>query len=277
MIHRVRLSGAGHFDDWRQAARSLILQGAEPRDIEWGCDYEYTDDLFAAPSAPPRAVTGTLSVPRAFLTLAERLLCHNNPARFSLAYRLLWRLQRERNLLAQVTDADMCQSHQLVKSVDRDCHKMKAFVRFKEMDGEGARRRFVAWFEPDHYIIRRTAPFFQRRFTDMDWIIATPKGSAAWDGQSLHFNDQPQTRPDIVDETDDLWRTYFANIFNPARLKVKMMQSEMPKKYWKNLPEADLIPQLIRDADKRVQEMNNQTLNQTPPRFHQRLNKARST
>ncbi|MGO7668145.1 DUF4130 domain-containing protein, partial [Rhizobium ruizarguesonis] len=30
---------------------------------------------------------------------------------------------------------------------------------------------------------------------------------------------------------DDLWRTYYASIFNPARLKLKAMQAEMPKKY----------------------------------------------
>ena len=55
--------------------------------------------------------------------------------------------------------------------------------------------------------------------------------------------------------TEELWRTYFSNIFNPARLKVKAMQSEMPKKYWKNLPEASLIPDLIAGAEKRVQTM----------------------
>jgi uracil-DNA glycosylase len=50
------------------------------------------------------------------------------------------------------------------------------------------------------------------------------------------------------DRLEDLWRRYYASIFNPARLKVKAMQTEMPQKYWRNLPEASLIRPLIEDA-----------------------------
>jgi hypothetical protein len=41
-----------------------------------------------------------------------------------------------------------------------------------------------------------------------------------------------------ADQTEELWRTYYANIFNSARVKVRAMQAETPKKYWRNLPEA---------------------------------------
>ena len=57
------------------------------------------------------------------------------------------------------------------------------------------------------------------------------------------------------DVFETYWRTYFANIFNPARLKVQAMKSEMPMKYWKNLPEAELIPQLIQSARPRMAAM----------------------
>ncbi len=148
---------------------------------------------------------------------------------------------------------------------------MKAFVRFREVEGvQVGRRRFVAWFEPEHFIVPRTAGFFQRRFTDMDWLIATPKGSAAWNGEELKTSREPAARPEAEDETDELWRTYFANIFNPARLKIRAMQSEMPKKYWKNMPEASLIPDLIAGAERRVAEMAARQASQ-PPAFHQRL------
>ena len=33
------------------------------------------------------------------------------------------------------------------------------------------------------------------------------------------------------------------------------MQKEMPKKYWRNLPEASLIPDLIAGADKAAKDM----------------------
>jgi DNA polymerase len=57
------------------------------------------------------------------------------------------------------------------------------------------------------------------------------------------------------DANEQLWITYFRNIFNPARLKVQAMQSEMPKKYWKNLPEAAAIPELISTAPARARAM----------------------
>jgi DNA polymerase len=57
------------------------------------------------------------------------------------------------------------------------------------------------------------------------------------------------------DALDDLWRTYYAHIFNPARLKVAAMRSEMPQKYWRNLPEARLIRPLIASAEARAREM----------------------
>ena len=52
-----------------------------------------------------------------------------------------------------------------------------------------------------------------------------------------------------------MWQTYFANIFNPARIKTNAMRSEMPVKYWKNLPETGLIAQMLEDAPRRVQAM----------------------
>ncbi|RIV13069.1 DUF4130 domain-containing protein, partial [Klebsiella pneumoniae] len=135
------------------------------------------------------------------------------------------------------------------------------------------RRRFIAWFEPDHFIVERKAAFFQRRFTDMDWLIVTPKGSARWDGETMQTSRMAAEKPDISDDTDELWRTYYANIFNPARLKIKAMTAEMPKKYWKNLPEADLIPDLILNAERRVLEMGAKAATE-PQLFHHRLQAA---
>ncbi len=273
---KIALRGRGDFGEWRDAARSALAHGTDPRDIDW--TIQGTDDLFgggevapALPVTPP-----AMSVPKSFIDLAEEMLCHSDPARFPLAYRLLWRLQAEKHLLEVVSDPDVARARLMVRSVHRDYHKMTAFVRFKEVlvkevPADGSRRAFVAWFEPDHYVVARTAPFFQRRFTDMDWVIATPKGSSTWDGQALRVDDEPAQRPDIHDDADELWRTYFSNIFNPARLKVKMMQTEMPKKYWKNLPEADLIPDLIATAEQRVRAMAERETGGPAPKFHDRL------
>jgi DNA polymerase len=114
----------------------------------------------------------------------------------------------------------------------------------------------VAWFEPEHHVVEAVAPFFVRRFTGMRWAILTPKRSLHWDGARLSIG--PGARRDQAppaDAGEALWLTYYKSIFNPARLKLAMMQKEMPRRYWKNLPEATLIDGLAAQAAERTTNM----------------------
>ena len=132
---------------------------------------------------------------------------------------------------------------------------MRAFVRFRRIEDD-AGERYVAWFEPSHFIVERNAPFFVRRFTGMRWTILTPQATADWDGERLAIGPgASKADAPAEDAAEELWKTYFRSIFNPARLKVKAMTAEMPKKYWRNLPEASLIPDLIAGAEKSAREM----------------------
>ena len=97
---------------------------------------------------------------------------------------MLWRLRTEPKLLAIASDPDTRRLEAMEKAVRRDIHKMHAFVRFRKI-GEGNDERYVAWFEPDHFIVERNADFFVRRFTGMRWTILTPYASADWDGERL--------------------------------------------------------------------------------------------
>ena len=99
------------------------------------------------------------------------------------------------------------------------------------------------------------AGFFVDRFRSMEWAILTPDTSAAWSDGELQFGPGVPTDPLLGDVVEDLWTTYYANIFNPARIKLKAMQAEMPKKHWPTLPETRLIPQMLKDAPARVQKM----------------------
>jgi probable DNA metabolism protein len=51
---------------------------------------------------------------------------------------------------------------------------MHAFVRFRLVEGRRARGLHVAWFEPAHRVTEAAAPFFARRFANMNWSILTP-------------------------------------------------------------------------------------------------------
>ena len=255
------------FAEWRGIARQLLADQVEPGDIIWSVAGDAVGgDLFSgtkAPSVlPPVTDSGApnsspLRLNRPMFAVLQSALLHRDPARFDLAYRILWRLRDELRLHADAADRDIIALNRLAQQVHRDLHKMHAFVRFRSLAGEaGERERFAAWYEPDHRIVRAAAPFFRDRFAGMDWLIVTPEVSIAWDGEQLREG-PGGCREDVPagDSVEAEWRQYYTSIFNPARLKVAAMTREMPRRFWNNLPEAELIPALIRQAPQRVAAM----------------------
>ncbi|ABD26478.1 Uracil-DNA glycosylase superfamily [Novosphingobium aromaticivorans DSM 12444] len=267
---RVQFAASDDFEGWRDAARRMIRAKIAPDQVMWESPADQSADIFARggvalPSPPTDAPQPRAS--KDFLQLAQSVILHSGSKRFSTLYRTLWRLQSRPRLMDDKADADVRAMEDLARQVRRDIHKMRAFVRFRSVEGE-AGERYVAWFEPEHHILRANAGFFVRRFTTMQWSILTPRGSLHWDGETLHEG-PPATRADAPsgDPVEGLWRTYYASIFNPARLKVGAMLKEMPRKYWKNMPEAALIPELIAGAQSREARMvqaGEQDLGETP-------------
>ncbi|PPU38750.1 UdgX family uracil-DNA binding protein [Xanthomonas arboricola] len=241
-------------DAWRALARAGWCAQVEPDSIAWNGG-EQGGLLMGQGLLDLPAVVAAPRVSAQFLQMAGAVLCHRDPQRYAVLYRLLWRVAcGERALLERATDVDVHRVTQWQKTVQRDIHKMKAFVRFRRLPVE--EEDFVAWFEPEHWIVDRVAPFFARRFAGMRWAILTPYRSVRWDGEALTFGEGAvRTQVPADDAQETLWRTYYAHIFNPARLNPTMMRQEMPQKYWKNLPEASLLPELIREAGVRVREM----------------------
>ncbi len=272
--YSVRIAGQTDFDGWRDAARRLALSNIPSEQIVWTVAGAGDEDLFASGEDLPHPPQGReMTAPREFVERAEAVICHSDPDRLGFLYRLLWRFASEPHLLKIHADPDVKRFEQMDKSVRRDIHKMRAFVRFMRI-GDGEAERFVAWFEPQHFILERNAPFFVRRFTGMRWTILTPYASADWDGERLAIGPGARKADAPAEDAEvALWRTYFKNIFNPARLKVKAMQAEMPKKYWRNLPEASLIPQMIGNAGETAKNMIDKA--PTSPAAHHAAVRAR--
>jgi len=244
------------FEAWREQARALLAAAVPPDEVLWSEQGEQAG-LFPASEAVAPDTVPVPKVSAAFIAIARTAAAHTAPQRWATLYRLLWRLTRggERHLLCIPTDRDVRTVQQWCKAVRRGVHKMRAFVRFRLVGRDDAtdREQFVAWFEPEYPLVRLVAPFFQQRFAGMDWSILTPHECVHWDGATLHFTPGvPRSAAPDEDALDELWRTYFRSIFNPARLKVQAMHAEMPKKYWRNLPEAELIPELIAGSEQRV-------------------------
>jgi probable DNA metabolism protein len=235
--------------------------------------------------ASPPAENHPFSVPTRFMQMAQLVLLHQSEQRWHLLYRLLWRLQHEPSLRHDLLDPDWVLMRRWAKAVQRDMHKMKAFVRFRPVDTsnpdapwDGQGPLHVAWFEPEHRIVQAVA--------QMRWSILTPQCSLRWypaaaSPQALIDAGEPcaaglciqpaAPRPGVLwiapgarkqdapaaDAGESLWLTYYASIFNPNRLKTQAMVREMPQRYWKNLPEAVLIDPLIHTARQRSAQMLN--------------------
>lgn len=250
----MRRVGVDGFAAWRRVARSFLAAGVEPRGVDWAEDEGQGSLLGEAPLAP--SPERAAHVPRRFLELAEAVACHADAERWALLYAVLWRLTHGEPKLMQVaTDPAVYRLLRMEKAVRRETHKMKAFVRFRAVTAANE-THYLAWYEPEHDVLERTAPFFAERFASMRWSILTPWRCAHFDGGELCFG-PGATRAEAAtgDPLETLWRTYYASTFNPARIRTRAMRGEMPLRYWKNLPEAVEIAPLVQAGPARVRRM----------------------
>ena len=249
------------FAAWRDAARAALRAGYKPEEIDLqDVSAAHTLDLsFEVESQPTGAAIAKPHTTQGFLDDAAMVAAHRDAGRWNLLYRVLYRLQADRNLLKIETDDNVAEMLRLAAQVRRDLHKMHAFVRFRKVAmPDDAGEHFVAWYQPDHRILPLAAPFFAERFAVMRWTILTPDASVSWDpvAKKLSFGAgvARESAPD-GDELEELWASYYKSIYNPARLNVDAMKSEMPVRYWKNLPEVAALPGLITQSAKRVETM----------------------
>ena len=240
------------FDAFRAVARRLLAANITPEQADFSGAQA---GLFPTPGQHATSTVPLRAVPRAVHDALAAAACHVDPARFAVLYRVLWRaVHGEHDVLDAVTDDDVARLRRYVRDVRRECHRMHAFVRFREIDA--APRRYVAYFEPVHDVLRRAAPFFVGRFAGMRWTIATPQVTAHYDDGALAFAPPPPAPLEAPDDSvEDLWLAYYGSIFNPARLNEKLMRREMPVRYWAQLPEAQAIRGLVADAQRRTTHM----------------------
>lgn len=140
------------------------------------------------------------------------------------------------------------------KSVNREKHRMKAFIRFQET-ADGI---FYAPIEPDFNVLPLIAPFFKNRYADQRWIIYDIKRKyglfydlktveeirleetpALKSGSSFLSEDLTATRDGLYGL---LWHDYFKSTNIPARKNMKLHIQHVPKRYWKYLSEKQIVP-----------------------------------
>jgi probable DNA metabolism protein len=255
MQHRVTLAPGADMAGFRTAARRLIATEAAPDDIVWTIGTER--DLFGSVAAEASGSADRMMLPRAVAELVATVVRHRDLERYALLYAAIWRIRhQERALLEMASDPLVHRLQRMAKAVDRDLHRMQAFVRFRRVAPADGGERFVAWFEPEHFILQTAAEFFVERFGSLAWSILTPIGTLHWDRATLTEGPPaPRAAAPDADPFEAGWQAYYASTFNPARSNPALMRAEMPKKYWRNLPETQAIKNLIRTADVRVRDI----------------------
>lgn len=141
---------------------------------------------------------------------------------------------------------------QTAKKVEREKHRMKAFIRFeKSEDG-----MFFAQIKPDFNVLPLIISFFKARYADQPWIIydLKRKYGVLYDTEEAHHicrlpddvagGSLPE-KPIQMEESEalyaTLWRDYFKSTNIEARKNPKLHRQHVPKRYWHLLTEKKII------------------------------------
>jgi len=137
------------------------------------------------------------------------------------------------------------------KKVNREKHRMKAFIRF-QLTADGI---YYCPVEPDFNVLPLIGTFFKERYADQQWIIYDVKRKY---GLFYNLHTVEEVTYDFVADVDTskvvlpaemqhekeqlaslLWKDYFNSTNIPARKNMKLHVQHVPKRYWKYLNEKE--------------------------------------
>lgn len=151
------------------------------------------------------------------------------------------------NIEKDFSDPVALEVSKIAKKVDREKHRMDAFVRFRETkDGI-----YFALVAPDYNTLPLNAKHFKDRYADQQWMIYDSKRK-----YGLHYNlkevavvtmELPSTLVNVSGsealctseevQFQELWRDYFKSTNIISRKNMKLHTQHIPKRYWKYLSE----------------------------------------
>ena len=145
------------------------------------------------------------------------------------------------------TNEDVLKISQIAKKVDREKHRMEAFIRFQKTKDE----LYYAIVQPDFNVLPLIIKHFKDRYTDQQWLVydVRRKYGLYYDRENvcevkIDFTErinEALAKQNIYDEQEELyqslWQTYFNSVNIKARKNLKLHIQHMPKRYWKYLIE----------------------------------------
>lgn len=150
-------------------------------------------------------------------------------------------------LMIQYPEADILENYghkaiahirKTAKSVGREVHRVKEFVRFEQVG-----TLYFAKIVPQYDVLPLVIPHFKARFSDQEWILFDPdraygfyydlKEVISFTPADKNFGKTSQSS----DDYEQLWKTYFQHINISERKNTRYQLRNMPKRYWQYLPE----------------------------------------
>ena len=156
-------------------------------------------------------------------------------------------LREKRNVLSDYGNAHVLHVQQTLKKVNRERHRMTAFVRFKEAtDGI-----YYATVEPDFNVLPLIINHFKNRYADQRWLIFDEKRKF---GIYYTLEKVIRVEPDCSEDASrlpaisihlseneerfqQLWKQYFYTTGIRNRKNSRLHLQHVPKRYWKHLTE----------------------------------------
>ncbi|MBV8327945.1 TIGR03915 family putative DNA repair protein [Chryseobacterium sp.] len=150
----------------------------------------------------------------------------------------------ENNILENFADPDILKISKICKSVDRESHRMTAFVRFEKMQDN----LFFAQIDPDFNVLPLIRKHFKDRYQDQKWMIYDRHRNYGilydledcdffYPDVPLSFNQYQQQFHDDEKNYQILWQRYFTKTNIAERKNLKLHIQHVPRRYWKYLTE----------------------------------------
>lgn len=150
---------------------------------------------------------------------------------------------------------------QVAVKVEREKHRMEAFIRFKQVQNDrqeaqkGAMHSrdglYYCVIEPDFNVIPLIAKHFRDRYADQCWLIYdlrrhygihydlqnTQEVSLDREAERGLLKQAGTSAPEAETQHTELWRHYFRSTNIKARKNTKLFMRHVPKRYWRYLTE----------------------------------------
>lgn len=150
------------------------------------------------------------------------------------------------NVLQNYGNEHVVALQKLTKSVSRERHRMKAFVRFELLKDE----IYAAKIDPDFDVLLLIKNHFKNRYQDQKWLIYDIRRNYGlfYDLEKVEviqldveFSKSVRFQKEVLSEKEQkyqhLWQEYFDHTNIVERKNTKLHLQHVPKRYWKYLTE----------------------------------------